>query len=122
MSPELQRIRIAEACGWTDIHRALASCEDIFPAERVFVGISKGSTVYRRLPDFLADLNAMHEAEKVLTREQAYDYAGSLGFTVACERRDKRPNGPESYWPIHATAAQRAEAFLRTLGKWEDSA
>lgn len=24
--------------------------------------------------------------------------------------------------PIHATAAQRAEAFLRILGKWEEEA
>lgn len=49
------------------------------------------------VPDYLVDLNAMHEAY--------------------CEILTKRL-GP--YGAIDATASQRAEAFLRTIGKWQD--
>ena len=60
-----------------------------------------------RCPDYLNDLNAMHEAEKVLTDKQAILYDSILDLI--------------SGWTFHRTAAQRAEAFLRTIGKWEDS-
>ncbi len=53
---------------------------------------------------YFNDLNAMHEAEKVLIGEQEAEYADSL-----CG------NGS-----VFATAAQRAEAFLRTLNLWTD--
>ena len=60
--------------------------------------------------DPVNDLNAMHEAEKVLDgvlqRGDYWDYLFSL-------------TGGE-FEMCHATARQRAEAFLRTLGKWKD--
>jgi hypothetical protein len=62
------------------------------------------------IPDYLNDLNAMHEAEKALTSEQLEVYCNIL----------HKPNHGV-YWAIHATASQRAEAFLRTIGKWEES-
>ena len=52
--------------------------------------------------DYTSDLNAMHEAEKVLSNNQWLDYVGALNQNVA------------------ATAAQRAEAFLKTLNLWTD--
>jgi hypothetical protein len=60
-------------------------------------------------PNYLNDLNAMHEAEKVLTSEQVTSYVYSL------ESMNER-------WstPAFATAAQRAEAFLRTIGKCKE--
>ena len=88
MKPEQQRIAIAEACG-----------ED-------------NDSIYRDLiPDYLNDLNAMHEAEKVLVRLQWVSYLRRL--QTLCDESVS--------WPIHATAAQRAEAFLRTIGKWEEA-
>ena len=53
-----------------------------------------------------ADLNAMHEAEKVLTFDEWDIYCVHLG--------DTQPSCAK------ANARQRAEAFLRTLGKWEE--
>lgn len=50
------------------------------------------------IPDYCGDLNAMHEAENVLDETQAEDYEELL-----------RGYG------FHATARERAEAFLRTL-------
>ena len=62
------------------------------------------------IPEYLSDLNAMHDAEKVLQDGQWMDYSNVLIDVVPCSRRGM----------IHATAAQRAEAFLKTIGKWED--
>lgn len=55
--------------------------------------------------DYPADLNAMHEAEKVkiIRTEYESDYCMYL-----------YENAHQSF----ATAAQRAEAFLRTLNLW----
>jgi hypothetical protein len=55
------------------------------------------------IPDYCGDLNAMHEAENVLDETQAKCYEAML-----------------VEYGFHATARQRAEAFLRTLGKWEE--
>ena len=59
--------------------------------------------------DYCADLNAMHEAKKSLSSNQWWVFVEHLinicgGGIALC---------------ISATARQRAEAFLRTLGKWE---
>jgi len=66
-------------------------------------------------PDWCNDLNAMHEAEKVLTGyEQIATYVWHL------ENRSGDWSTDEHLMATHATARQRAEAFLRTLGKWEE--
>jgi hypothetical protein len=68
------------------------------------------------LPDYLNDLNAMHEAEKVLTEDQQEQYLNNL-YEV-CNLHSMINDA----WNLNcATAAQRAEAFLRTIGKWEES-
>ena len=106
MTPEKQRVAIAEACGW-----GLN-----YDWERPGFGKwwEKTGEQPRRsndLPDYLNDLNAMHEAEKVLSDDPLNRYIIILCLEVQPE--------PMLY---HATAAQRAEAFLRTIGKWEESA
>lgn len=72
-------------------------------------------------PDYLNDLNAMHEAEKVLNWDQQKVFISHL---LGLEGR----NG-DALWTLawdsawlcsHATAAQRAEAFLRVIGRWVD--
>ena len=66
--------------------------------------------------DYCSDLNAMHEAEKVLSATQRITYADQL--CIIWTGRDDRAV-PIWFWITEATAAQRAEAFLKTLGKWE---
>jgi hypothetical protein len=82
-------IAIAEACGWKE--------ESFGPSW--YESVTK-------MPDYCNDLNAMHEAEKILSDQQASAYITTLCLEVQPE--------PKLY---HATARQRAEAFLRTLGK-----
>ncbi len=70
------------------------------------------------LPDYLNDLNAMHEAELAgLTVEQA---TNKYFFTLmeVCEVPPNIALYEAARTIIFATAAQRAEAFLRTLGLW----
>ncbi len=63
----------------------------------------------RRMMDFCNDLNAMHEAEATLTEDQLWIMARQI------------EKNWEDQWYFRATARQRAEAFLRTLDKWEES-
>lgn len=70
--------------------------------------------------DYCNDLNAMHEAEKTLTIQQKEnEYSDNLTQVVIYLKRGLTI-GLVEYLGIHATARQRAEAFLRTLGKWEE--
>ena len=65
------------------------------------------------IPDFSRDLNEMHEMEKVLG-DKLSQYGNQLCDLMLANEADN----PECYiW--HATARQRAEAFLRTFGKWD---
>ena len=66
---------------------------------------------YLNMPDYLNDLNAMHEAEKVLDQMQARTYADHLA--------DSEQDGTWAGCHMWSqTAAQRAEAFLKTLNLW----
>ncbi len=69
-------------------------------------------------PNYLNDLNAMHDAEKVLDpkgKDGSYEY---WLRTVCHIPKRESANGRYFY---RATASQRAEAFLRTIGKWEEA-
>ena len=102
MNQEKQRIAIAEACG-------------IVSKDKWGILYKTPRGILRDCPDYLADLNAMHEAEKVLSRGKNYYQLGGFGFYLrTLEQICYQPSCVES------TAAQRAEAFLRALGKWED--
>jgi len=127
MKTEAQRIAIAEACGITVIKTPFTpslvkakGCVFTDEARDEWRKAYPNSAGVYGLPDYLNDLNAMHEAEKVLSpanqpargESQWSEYLGWLGF---CGENKTR----EVYGCVTATAAQRAEAFLRTIGKWE---
>ena len=90
MTEQEQRTEIAEACG----------CQA--PSEEFF-------------PDYLHDLNAMHDAIMSQPQEIRMKINDTLMHLIDAEAPyclDRT---------INATAAQRAEAFLKTIGKWKDS-
>jgi hypothetical protein len=113
MKPEAQRIAIAEACGWTPIGRPEQYDPPIgFPAGALTVAGNQ-----QLLPDYLNDLNAMHEAEKSAdVGNFVIEYTRILHSVL--EKEGSHPKNHPFYWM--ATAAQRAEAFLRTLNLWTD--
>lgn len=119
MTAEKQRIAIAEACGYSASknHGLIGGFIGRAPdGSRAWnsAGYDRGNAIIKICPDYLNDLNAMHKAEKVLTYSQVSDYVTHL-------RRFTPDENWTGCWGLHATAAQRAEAFLRTLNKWEDA-
>lgn len=115
MKPEAQRIAIAQACGYK---KSLISDYGPYPYWDAPNGDYLGGGSWFPVPDFCNDLNAMHEAEKVLTDAQSCTY-----FCALCDLKSDRGPNASMYWHVyHATAAQRAEAFLRAIGKWQEEA
>lgn len=112
MKTEQQRIAIAEACGWKTEFVSAKGGED------GDVWISTNGDCHEELPDYLNDLNAMHEAEKVITWGQSKNYWEHLLRIVS--RDIKRPASEHSKdtFAFMSTADQRAEAFLKTLNLW----
>ena len=100
MKPEEQRIAIAKACGWTEI------------SPRMTWGLPPNveddgtENCLKQIPDYLNDLNAMHEAEKQMNTKVLWEAYKAHLLNWMTE-------------PVCASARQRAEAFLKTIGKWE---
>ena len=102
MSPEKKEQAIEKACGWEELP------EGHFHPD---------NPIGQTRPDYLGDLNACHEMEKVLTEKGVNAWWAYVAFI---NRHNPTPFGSET--AVHATAPQRCEAFLRTLGLWEKEA
>lgn len=120
MTPEQQNIAIAKAVGWkwnygdeskmTEGLRYWSLGEWKFP---------QNAKTFEELPKYTTDLNAMHEAcEVAFGNSDAWisfvDHLCNITHAIDCSMHDAL------VITNRATAAQRAEAFLRTLGLWED--
>lgn len=109
MTPNKQRIAIAKLCpNAVEWHDGLPYWKGAWSS------FGEGNERFAEF-DPVIDLNAMAEAERVLTFSKRCAYRNVLqqvvskglkGATVAMEEC------------IHASASQRAEAFLKTLGLW----
>jgi len=112
MSPERQRVVIAEMCGWS-----------IHPKDRFLVippnsphSVQSISTI----PDYLRDLNSMADAERCLFGGS--DLWQKFVFALLDSCNGSGMSALDGLCClVQSTAAQRAEAFLRTLNKWEES-
>ena len=97
MSDEQINIAIAEACNKVTVD----SWGEKYP-----------------IPYYCNDLNAMHEAETHLDRNQQYDYGEELreiSGNVGPKGGHFPPNGWGCFALATLTARQRAEAFLKTI-------
>jgi hypothetical protein len=118
MSDEQINIAIAEACGWTKCeHVASINLTKGIPPANNPPKYGTYENGMAQLPDYLNDLNAMHSAEKALTEHQWDEYERVL--RLVCDGCSYYEGAGKEL--LNATAAQRAEAFLRTLGKWEET-
>jgi len=105
MNENEQRIAIAKACNWPQPN---------YWDDTIWMSDPNGrETSYGRMSevDPLRSLDAMHEAEKLLTNDQWSAYSAALWRIT---------NRPPARYECHATATQRAEAFLRTLNLWKE--
>ena len=142
-----QRIAIAKACGWTFVKKPRKEMLSKRPAWHItdpsgncnnrwyeHINTTHGAeTSYHpfegrlldyldrcKVPDYLNDLNAMHGAENTLTDDED----GPLGNTISRYRfflnqiLDVK-TGKNGWRVVNASAAQKAEAFLRALNLWK---
>lgn len=100
MTNEQINAAIAEVCGWTEI--GICDCGFKIGGMPPYRSAHK-----KHIPDYCTDLNEMHDAEEAIAGVLWRDYF---------ERLQRHGNG----FGIRATARQRAEAFLRVIGKWEE--
>lgn len=109
MSPESQRVALAELCGWR--FKEMVGWSQHFgpPPELSTVGMSR-ETLFPLPPDFLNDLNACYDAEMKMSMEQLSDMDTVL---------EKMGFGYVS--AIHAAAPHRCEAILKACGKWVEA-
>jgi len=107
MTEEQQRIAIAETCEFINVRMWGESCI-------ASIGMNAEGKYWGSIgiPDYLNDLNAMHEAEKTLSQKDKREYAYQLNGGYYTSGLD------DTFDIVHATAAQRAEAFLKTIDKW----
>lgn len=107
MTPQQQNEAIAKWMGWK-----------VSPDKSTVMGpvwISPDGYEVPLPPDFVNDLNAMHEVEAKLELRQHTYFAVTLRQIVSTHRYARW----HAIWECsHATAAQRAEALLKTLGLW----
>jgi hypothetical protein len=127
MTPDQQRTAIATACGWKCAgHPQQLEATEGYNFGYQFVINPDGQLVtHNSIPDYLNDLNAMHEAEKVLSGEQKEQFIFWLNHLhpladihYSDKQNDMRL---EVFSLIHSTAAEKAEAFLRTLNLWTET-
>jgi hypothetical protein len=102
MTPQEINIAIAEHLGWK-------KKRELEPGWRIWTAPNGNLSGPDNIPNYSGDLNAMHEAEKALTDEEQDRMNDTLWDLM---------QGRKYLW--HAAAIQRAEAFLRTVGKWID--
>ncbi len=114
MTPEQQRIAIAETCGWKITETAVTYPNGLVigfhPPEYV------REVFLKACPDYLNDLNAMHAAVMSLPDRNAY--LRELQIVTADWKNDPE----DDHWldrMTDATAAQRAKAFLKALNLWQ---
>jgi hypothetical protein len=114
MDKNKQRIKIAEVCGYTHVRiiKAIEGPPDI--------GIGHHPTEPHSVPDYLNDLNAMHELVNILSYEQAELFEDELCDLVMRSIETIENPPPFKFAVANATAAQRAKAFLKTLNLWEE--
>ena len=106
MSDEQINIAIAEHCGFTDIMWPTGFHQKMSDEKSK----QAGGRWRFQIPDYCNDLNAMHEAEKTLAGPTIDKYVDNCMSEA-------------EWWFANAltlSARRRAEAFLQTIGKWEE--
>lgn len=115
MTPEKQRIAIAVESknfrdGWTQ--------DSLVVGHRMWDGSIKN------IPDYLDDLNAIHSAIAKLPESLSMVFASYL-YNIAVPKdsqyHDHFIGFPQAFLIATAKPDQQAEAYLRAIGKWEES-
>lgn len=109
MTPEAQRIAIAEACGWQLLG------PDYGDKIRKSHMITPDGEDVASPPDYLNSLDAIVPAirDHFKTDEQQMDFSREI-------QRIIKPHGSICFCCAVSLPGQLSEAFLKTIGKWEE--
>lgn len=109
LSPDQKRTLIAEAMGWKDIVAIDRDDRELYgwhpPLKNGYVFQGKS-----RVPNYLVSLDSMHAAEKALTPEQVVPFGQISPWKIYINTLREICGSISG--AIHATAEQRANAFL----------
>lgn len=124
MSEEQINLAIAEVRGWKNAdHPDVMKFKQGWTMPEKWCMDPKGVLRFNHdRPNYCNDLNAMHEAEKMLLTGSAKPVIHATSRYTEQLCRILRCTDTALFQFAHATARQRAEAFLRTIGKWEEAA
>ena len=126
MTDKQINIAIAKSLGWTRIEmcniRGLIGSDKLHGTPPCDKNKPVNDQWTEEVPNYTEDLNAMNTVESLLTDSQCQRYFDKLeevtGATL--KLRGKR-YGVRHYDMYSAKARQRAEAYLRAIGKWVES-
>ena len=112
MKPELQNAAIAEECRWK--YKGSPGFADL----NYKAWIAPDGQKHYECPNYTGDLNAMHEAEKVLHAMNDWRLVRNYFANISPNLNAEDSLDSDDWKLRHATAAQLARAFLETLGLW----
>ena len=113
MTNEEKRIAIAEICGWQIIGRP----DQYDPPKGFPSGVLMTAKNVQDVPDYLNDLNAMHDAEnEVFKRNMQGTWLAAMVEIASGETGIHWSDYADCPEMAHTTAAQRGDAFLMTFG------
>lgn len=106
MTPQQMREAVAEFVGFENIQ--------VSSEHEGMIGLINGK--WEEIPHYCNSLDAIAQAEAKLTQLQAREMNGDLNDIVFRDATE----GQRYTFIWRATAAQRCEALLRTIGKWTE--
>jgi hypothetical protein len=109
---------IAEYLSWKDLDFHLDGKRILGDRPTFSNGKIISYTVDQYVPDYCNDLNLIHEIEKMLDDDQWLEYM--LNLQDVLQRDPNRGKWIVCQDNMHSTAAQRAKAFVITIGKYKE--
>ena len=126
MSPEKQRIAIAEACGWKCAGHPdqIAATGDFQFAYQFVINPNGEIVTHYSIPDYLSDKNVMQIVKQTLwDKGLMREFANLLVVIICCAKGiswSKITTDDRQMFIANVTAEQEAEAFLKVLRLWEE--
>lgn len=109
---------IAEYCGWKMFYKPAE--DKNWHSKHKWGTQPDGKPNFKHnVPNYCEDLNAMHEATKGFDIHKTMKFSDELKNIIQDTLCIKSAVDAR-YLTVNSTAAQRAEAFLKTIGKWNE--
>lgn len=115
MTDQEINIAIADTCGNKNVHPVIIRNVTRQGDDRCCGVTSDDGWI----PDYCHDLNAMHEVVFSMDQDNRTMWFNNL-CDIVNRRKELALDAMSIFYLINSTAHHRAEAFLRTVGKWKE--